>query len=63
MIALPINAKLLQESLASKNKSVRTFADADHYFYDAIFPKMSSKYDLTQRKQVSSAVKDWLKAQ
>jgi alpha/beta superfamily hydrolase len=47
-IARPVNMKLLQESLASRNKSVRAFADADHYFYDAVFPKMSSMYDLAR---------------
>jgi alpha-beta hydrolase superfamily lysophospholipase len=54
-------AKQLLKSLATKDKSIPTFPDADHFFYHAIFLKATAKHDQAKRKQVTSAVKDWLK--
>lgn len=55
-------AKQLLESLATKDKSIQTFTDADHLFYDAfLLGKTTAKHDAAKRKQVTSAVKDWLK--
>jgi len=55
-------AKQLLESLATKDKSIQTFPDADHFFYHAfLFGKTTAKYDPAKRKQVTSAVTDWLK--
>jgi len=55
-------AKQLLESLATKDKAIQTFPDADHLFYDAfLFGKTTAKHDPAKRKQVTSAVKDWLK--
>jgi len=55
-------AKQLLESLATKDKSIQTFTDADHLFYDAfLLGKTTAKHDPAKRKQVTSAVKDWLK--
>ena len=54
-------AKQLLESLATKDKSIQTFPDADHLFYDAfLLGKTTAKHDLTKRKHVFSVVKDWL---
>ena len=58
---LPSGAKRLFESLAAEDKSLRTFPDADHWFYHAIFPKVTAKYGPEKREQVFSTVKDWLK--
>ena len=54
-------AKRLFESLAAEDKSLRTFPDADHWFYHAIFLKVTAKYSPEKREQVFSTVKDWLK--
>jgi alpha-beta hydrolase superfamily lysophospholipase len=55
-------AKQVLESLATKDKSIQTFQDADHFFYHAFFfGKTTAKHDPAKRKQVTSAVKDWLK--
>jgi len=55
-------AKQLLESLATKDKSIQTFPDADHLFYDAfLLGKTTAKHDPAKRKQVTSVVKDWLK--
>jgi alpha-beta hydrolase superfamily lysophospholipase len=54
-------AKRLFESLAAKDKLLRTFPDADHWFYDAIFPEVTAKHSPEKREQVFSTVKDWLK--
>ena len=54
-------AKQLLESLATKDKSIQTFPDADHMFYDAfLLGKTTAKHDRTKREQVFSVVKDWL---
>lgn len=56
----PDGAKQLYESLATKDKVLKTFPDADHFFYHALFIKTTAKYDPTKRKQVISVVEDWL---
>jgi len=54
-------AKQLLESLATKDKSIQTFPDADHLFYDAfLLGKTTTKHDPAKRKQVTSVVKNWL---
>ena len=62
IIALPNGAKKLMERLASKDKSLRTFPDADHWFYHALIPEKTAKYSPEQRREVSAVVKDWLEA-
>jgi alpha-beta hydrolase superfamily lysophospholipase len=57
----PSGAKRLFESLAAEKKSLRTFPDGDHWFYQAIFPKVTAKHDPEKREQVFSTVNDWLK--
>ncbi|MDV3244580.1 MAG: alpha/beta hydrolase [Nitrososphaerales archaeon] len=57
----PTGARKVFEELASKDKILRTFADADHYFYHVIFPTATSKYDLGKKKQVTNAISDWLR--
>lgn len=59
----PSGAKKIFEKLASKDKLLQTFADADHYFYHVIFPKVTSKYDSGKKKQVTNTISDWLKTQ
>jgi len=54
-------AKQVLEKLATKNKSIQTFPDAGHLFYDAfLFGKTTAKYDPAKRKQVTSVVRNWL---
>ena len=57
----PSGAKRLFENIAAEDKSLRTFPDADHWFYDALFPKVTAKHDPKKREQVFSIVNDWLK--
>lgn len=58
---LPSGAKRLFENLAAEDKSLRTFADANHWFYDAISPQLTAKFSPEKRETVFSAIKDWLK--
>jgi len=60
--ALPHGAKRLYESLKTEDKSIKTFSDADHYFYD-IFSAvpLHAKYDPAKIEHLFSIVKDWLK--
>ena len=58
---LTIGARKLFENLAAKDKSLRTFPDADHWFYHAMFPQVTAKYGQEKREQVFSTMKDWLK--
>lgn len=54
-------ARQLLESLATKDKSIKTFPDADHLFYDTfLLGKTTAKHDPAKRMQVVSLVKDWL---
>jgi alpha-beta hydrolase superfamily lysophospholipase len=62
-VVLPSGAKRLFESLATKDKSIQIFPDADHYFYHALFLKVTEKHDPAKRKMVISVVRDWLKTQ
>jgi len=60
--ALPHGAKRLYESLRTKDKSIQTFPDATHWFYDTFSPAMPrAKYDPAKREHLSSIVKDWLR--
>ena len=55
-------SKQLLKSLKTKDKTIQTFPDADHFFYDALFFKTTSKHDPAKRKRVTTMVKDWLSA-
>ena len=57
---LPIGARKLFENLAVKDKSLRTFPDADHWLYHAIFPQVTAKYSQEKRERVFSTIRDWL---
>jgi hypothetical protein len=48
------------EKLASTDKNLHAFGDAEPWFYQSIIPTMSSKYSLEQKRTVSAVVKDWL---
>ncbi len=63
IVALPESANKIMEKLASNDKTLQMFQVADHWFYQSIIPKMSSKYTLEQKKQVSDTVKSWLEKQ
>lgn len=58
---LSSGAKQLYESLATKDKFIKIFPDADHFFYHALFIKITPKHDPAKRKQVTVEVKNWLK--
>ena len=62
IVALPHSSKVIFEKIASSDKSLHTFAGADHWFYQSIIPTMSTKYSLDQKKPVSAVIKEWLKA-
>jgi acylglycerol lipase len=62
IVALPHSSQVILEKLSSKDKTLQTFAGADHWFYQSIIPTMSSKYSLDQKRAVSAAAKEWLKA-
>jgi len=60
--ALPHGAERLYESLRTKDKSIQTFPDATHWFYDIFSPAMPrAKYDPAKREHLYSIVKDWLR--
>ena len=60
-ISIRNGAKQLLENLATKDKSIQTFTDADHLFYDAfLLGKTTTKHDPAKRKQVTTVVKNWL---
>ncbi len=66
VLALPIGAQKLLGGLAAKDKTLKTLADADHFFYHTIFPKSFSKSsfqdDKGKRQQVIATVSDWIRA-
>jgi len=60
--ALPQGAKRLYESLKAEDKSIQTFPEADHRFYD-IFSSvpLCAKHDPAKIEHLFSVIKDWLK--
>jgi alpha-beta hydrolase superfamily lysophospholipase len=60
IIALPNSSNRIIEKLASKDKNLKVFQGADHWFYQSIIPQTGSKYSLEQKREVSGAVKNWL---
>ncbi len=61
IIALPVGAKKVMENLAARDKTMRNFDGADHWFYHTIIPKASNRYTDQQRSEVTSVVVDWLR--
>jgi alpha-beta hydrolase superfamily lysophospholipase len=61
IIALPKSSETIREKLVSEDKTLHTFAGADHWLYQSIIPSMSNKYGLEQKRTVSTVVKDWLR--
>jgi len=60
--ALPHGAKLLYESLKTKDKSLQYFPDATHWFYDTFSPVLPrARYDPAKRERLFSIVNDWLR--
>ena len=62
IIALPSGVKKLNERMTINDKSFREFKGADHWFYHAIIPRPSARYELAKKKEVSSAIAEWLSA-
>jgi len=61
--ALPDGARRLCESLRTKDKSIQTFPDADHHFYDIFSPvPPRPKYDSAKKEHLFSVIMNWLKA-
>ncbi|TFG98174.1 alpha/beta fold hydrolase [Candidatus Thorarchaeota archaeon] len=59
--ALPEGARRLYERLRTKDKSIQTFPDADHHFYD-IFSSapLRPKYDSAIIEHLFSVIMNWL---
>ena len=57
----PAGTQKIFEKLASKDKSLQKFPDADHYFYHTIFPVVTAKYDLEKQNQMTNTISDWLR--
>ena len=60
IIALPESSNKIMDKLASKDKNQQIFHGADHWLYQSIIPKMSAKYTMEQKSEVSAAIKNWL---
>jgi Lysophospholipase len=60
IVALPSSSNRILGKLASSDKNLHLFPEADHWLYQSIIPQMSSKYSLEQKQTVSGVVKDWL---
>jgi alpha-beta hydrolase superfamily lysophospholipase len=61
-LVLLVGARKLLDRLAAKDKTLKTFTDADHFFYHTIFPKQSSQDDPAKIRQVIATVSDWIRA-
>ena len=59
-LTLPSGAQKLLETIPAKDKSLRTFTDADHYFYHVLFPRSDFRDDPAKQKQVITTVSDWI---
>ncbi len=54
--ALPKSSKMIIEKVSSSDKKVHIFAEADHWLYQSIISRVSSKYD--REKKESSVFND-----
>ncbi len=61
IIALPRGASTILERLAAKDKVLRTFDDADHWFYQTILPRATDRYSAEKRSEVSEVVTEYLR--
>lgn len=60
--ALPRGAKKLYGMLNAKDKRLKLFSDAGHWFYDALSPAVPrAKFDPAKREQFVLEIKDWLR--
>lgn len=60
--ALPYGAQRLYEHLGTTDKSIQTFPDADHWFYDAFSPATPrAKFVPAKRDDLISIIKNWLR--
>jgi alpha-beta hydrolase superfamily lysophospholipase len=60
-IVEPTGARKLMEALGAKDKSLKTFPDADHNFYDAMNSRTSSTHDPSKRVQVINSISEWMR--
>lgn len=60
--APPEGSKELLEKLVAKDKTLRTFPGADHFFYSAFGLKPTSTHDPVKSREVAVMVSNWLKA-
>ncbi len=58
---VPEGSKELLGKLAAKDKTLRTFPEADHFFYGAVGFKPTSRNDPVKRRGVADVVSNWLK--
>jgi hypothetical protein len=56
----PTGAKRLFNSIASENKVLKMFPDADHSLYNSILRFTPSKENLEKRGHVIMTIKKWL---
>jgi alpha-beta hydrolase superfamily lysophospholipase len=61
-VNVPDGARKLMEDLATKDKTLKTFPAADHFFYQTIATKPSARYDRAKQVKVTGAIADWLEA-
>ncbi len=61
-LVVPAGARRLLEGLAAKDKSLKSFQDADHNFYDALDSRLTSKHSPAKKAQVIAAVSEWIRA-
>jgi alpha-beta hydrolase superfamily lysophospholipase len=59
---LPAGAKKLLDRLASKDKTLKTFGDADHRFFHLIFPVYDFQDDPAKRQQVTDVLSEWIRS-
>jgi acylglycerol lipase len=63
MVVLPTGASLLYEKLNVTDKKLEVFADAGHWFYDALSPALPrEKFDTKKREQFVKILKEWLRS-
>ena len=56
----PEGAKELLKNLASVDKTLRTFPDANHNFFDSLPPRPNSRYTEAQRQKIIAAIAEWM---
>jgi alpha-beta hydrolase superfamily lysophospholipase len=61
-LVLPAGSRMLLDALGSKDKTLKTFPDADHFYYHLIFPRLAFAVYAMKCEEVVATITEWIGA-